>query len=102
MSLLSDKIIKFLCFFILFFNAVDCWISVYFIRYKNVSENNPLMENLLNMESLMPFTIGKTFLVCSGVYLLYQNRNSIFSQLGMYFCFCTYWGLVLHFYYFLL
>jgi len=100
--LFKEKSTKLFISFILVFNIIDILVSTRYIRYGHLSEENPLMRVLLSMNSLMPFIVLKSFLVCGGLYILYQKRRTVLSQIGLYFCFCFYWGLVIHFYYFLI
>jgi hypothetical protein len=98
----KEKIFKALVLFILLFNIIDIAISTKYIKYGSLSEDNPLMETLLNMNSLLPFILLKSFLICGGLYILYKRKDKLLAQLGIYLCFCLYWGLIVHFYYFLL
>ena len=99
--IIQKKIFKILITCLLIFNIIDIVVSVKFIKYGQHLENNPFMQTFLNMNSVMPFILVKTFLICGGLYLLYKRKDKILAQLGIYLCFCVYWALIIHFYYFL-
>ncbi len=99
--LISKKWTKKLLIFTLIFNVIDIVISIRHIRYGLLKESNPFMETLLSMNSLVPFILGKSLLICFGCYILLKYSEYLIAQLGAYLAFCCYFALVLHFYYFL-
>ena len=99
--IIKGKMFKILTICLLIFNVIDIVVSIRFIKYGQHLENNPFMQMFLNMNSVMPFIVVKTFLICGGLYLLYKRKDKILAQLGIYLCFCIYWALIIHFYYFL-
>jgi len=101
MKIFNDSILKVLIGFTLIFNVIDICVTVKFIKYGGYKENNPFMNYFLKMEGIMPFVLIKTLLICAGIYLLYKRRDYLIARLGIYLCFCFYWALIAHFYYFL-
>jgi len=101
MTVIRKKTFRILVSALLLFNLVDIVVSVRFIKYGQYTENNPFMKVFLEMNSVMPFIVVKTFLICGGLLLLYNRKGKILSQLGIYLCFSIYWALIVHFYYFL-
>jgi len=97
----GDRTIKFFVYMLALFNFVDIIVSVRVIKYGTLKEDNPFMKLFLDMDGVMPFLFVKTFLICSGCYFLYKYRDKLMAQIGAYMCFCFYWALIVHFYYFL-
>ena len=97
----SNKLFRFFIFATMFFNVVDIVVTIKFIKYGQWGENNPFMKMFLDMGGVMPFILVKSLLICGGLYVIYKKRDKVIAQLGAYLCFCFYWALIIHFYYFL-
>jgi len=97
----NEKVFRFFIFSTMVFNVIDIAVTVKFIKYGKYGENNPFMKVFLSMDGIMPFILIKTLLICGGLYFIYKKRDKILAQIGAYLCFCFYWALIAHFYYFL-
>ena len=97
----GDRLFKFFIFATMLFNLIEIVVTVRFIKYGKMDENNPFMKMFLTMDGVMPFIFAKTLLICGGLYFIYRKRDKIMSQIGAYLCFCFYWALIVQFYYFL-
>ena len=97
----NEKISSILVYFTLFFNVIDIFVTIFFIKYGKYQENNPIMNYFLKMDGTMPFILTKTILVGGGAYLLLKYKSKLAAQIGSYVCFCFYWALVVQFFFFL-
>ncbi len=85
---------------ILLFNLVDIVLTLLYIKFGNVTEDNPLMQIALDY-GVFEFIMIKSALVCFGCYFLNKFRHLVIATLGIYFCFIAYFTTILSFFLFI-
>jgi len=85
---------------ILLFNLVDIVLTLLYIKFGKVTEDNPLMQVALDY-GVFEFIIIKTTLVCFGCYFLNKFRHLFIATLGIYLCFIGYFTTVFAFFLFI-
>jgi len=82
--------------YIVFFNIVDIYATLWFINNELATEANPLMSEALNI-GITFFIFAKLFLVIGGCYILRKNIDKKIARYSIWTAFVLYSSLMLYF-----
>ena len=82
--------------YIVSFNLVDIYATLWFIDKELATEANPLMSEALNI-GITFFIFAKLFLVVGGCYILRKNIDKKIARYSIWAAFFLYCSLMLYF-----
>jgi len=82
--------------YIVSFNLVDIYATLWFIDNELATEANPLMSEALNI-GITFFIFAKLFLVVGGCYILRKNIDKKLARYSIWSAFFLYFSLMLYF-----
>tara|TARA_Y100000034_G_scaffold89488_1_gene107672 strand:- start:799 stop:1095 length:297 start_codon:yes stop_codon:yes gene_type:complete len=84
--------------YIISFNLVDIYATLWFINNNLATEANPLMVEALE-KGTMFFIFTKLFLVVAGCYILQKNKDKKIARYSILIAFVIYLILMLYFWF---